>query len=189
MTGKRTIVLYWGRYAWVVVGMLMLLMSAGCRTHRKAAHTTFSHSEELRIERVEVEEKLHGDELIVLEEAFEWLDTPYAFGRQDKGKATDCSGMVMVIYDQKIGCKLPRNSAKQAEFCEKIDARHIRPGDLVFFITNGGNKINHVGIMIDTEKFIHASSHGVMVSTMASDYYRKHFQRYGRVPCMKHPKK
>lgn len=163
-----------------------ILFSAGCSSHKKVK-PTYTKQEELKIEQNEVEGKLKGDELLVLEEAFEWLDTPYAFGRSDKGKATDCSGMVMVVFENTIGCKLPRNSAKQAEFCDEIKhIRDIKPGDLVFFITNSGSKINHVGIMVDRQKFIHASSHGVVVSNMESDYYKTHFIKYGRVPCMKH---
>lgn len=163
-----------------------MALVCSCRTHQKHVNIHYTHQEELTIEKTEVEEKLKGEEKKVLEEAFEWLDTPYEYGRQDKGKATDCSGMVMCVYETAIDCKLPRNSARQAEFCEDIEHKEIKPGDLVFFITNKGSKINHVGIMIDTEKFIHASSHGVMVSSMLSDYYKTHWKKYGRVPCMKH---
>lgn len=169
-----------------LIFLCCLVFLVGCSSHKKVAKPTFTHAEELQIEQEEVEAKLKGHEKLVLQEAFEWLDTPYAYGRQDKGVATDCSGMVMLVFENTIGCKLPRNSAKQAEFCDKINENHVKPGDLVFFITNNGDKINHVGIMVDKKKFIHASSHGVVVSTMESDYYRKHFQRYGRVPCMRH---
>ena len=169
----------------MLFGVACILLVTGCSTHKKSSGT-FTHREELIIQQKEVDENLRGDEKKVLEEAFEWLDTPYAYGRQDKGVATDCSGMVMLVFEKSIGCKLPRNSAKQAEFCKDISQHKVKPGDLVFFITNNGNRINHVGIMIDKEKFIHASTHGVMVSTMESDYYKKHVQKFGRVPCMDH---
>ena len=129
---------------------------------------------------------LTKEEELIIEEAMTWMHTPYAYGRQDKGLATDCSGMVMRVFEATIACKLPRNSAKQADFCEEISSKHVKPGDLVFFITNKGNKINHVGIMIDELQFIHASSHGVVISSMDTEYYRKNFQKYGRVPCVKH---
>ena len=164
----------------------LTLLLTGCSSHKKVLHTTFSKEEELKIEKKEVEERLRGEEKKILEEAFKWLDTPYGYGRQEKGKATDCSGMVMVIFDQTIGCKLPRVSAEQAEFCKSVNHNNVKPGDLVFFITNNGNKINHVGIMIDHNKFIHASSHGVVVSTMETEYYKTHFKKFGRVPCLKH---
>lgn len=165
--------------------MAVLAISGGCKSHKKTVRNTFTPQEEIIIER-EAESSLKGEELRVIEEAFEWMNTPYVYGGEEKGKGTDCSGMVMVIYEKTIGCKLPRISYKQAEFCEEINEHHVKPGDLVFFITNSGNRINHVGIMIDDKKFIHASSHGVVISTMEGDYYKAHFQKYGRVPCMKH---
>lgn len=159
----------------------IVLSTAACSTSRKASKTTYTIEEEKRIEREEVENKLEGAEKKILEEAFEWLETPYVYGRQDKGVATDCSGLVMKVFEKAANLKLPRNSAKQAEYSKKIKPHEVKPCDLVFFITNGGDKINHVGIMIDKEKFIHASSKGVRVSTMESDYYKKHFVQYGRV--------
>lgn len=166
-----------------LAALALTALMAGCSSHRKAAKSTFTHAEEIRIEKEEVE-TLKGKQKRVLEEAFEWLDTPYEFGRQDKGVATDCSGMVMRVYEEAAGYKLPRNSAKQKEACREIGKHDVKPGDLVFFITNGGNRINHVGIMIDKEKFIHASTHGVRVSTMESDYYKKHFKGFARPACM-----
>lgn len=172
----------------LTLAMLVLCM-ASCGVGRHSVKEKRSKEEFLKEER-EIEKKvergLKGDEKKIIEEAFEWLETPYVYGRQDKGVATDCSGFVMVTFEKTIGCKLPRNSAKQSEFCEEVEASKIKPGDLVFFITNGGDKINHVGIMIDSVQFIHASSKGVRVSSLESDYYKNHFVCFRRVPCMKH---
>lgn len=167
-----------------LISLIGLLIATGCSSHKKGNYR-YTHAEEIQIEH-KAEKTLRGEEKKVVEEAFEWLDTPYVFGRQDKGVATDCSGMVMRVFEKAIGCMLPRNSAKQAEFCEDISHRNVKPGDLVFFITNNGDRINHVGIMIDRVKFIHASTRGVTVSSMESEYYKTHLQRYGRVPCLKH---
>lgn len=134
--------------------------------------------------RHEIEKNLHGDVKLIIDEALEWMGTPYEFGRQDKGVATDCSGFVMRVFE-KAGYKLPRNSAKQAEFCSPVKKGGVKAGDLVFFITNGGTKINHVGLMIDDDQFIHASTKGVVISSMSSNYYSTHFQLYGRVPGLK----
>lgn len=172
----------------LTLAMLVLCM-ASCGVGKHSVKEKRSKEEFLKEER-EIEKKvergLKGDEKKIIEEAFEWLETPYVYGRQDKGVATDCSGFVMVTFEKTIGCKLPRNSAKQSEFCEEVEASKIKPGDLVFFITNGGDKINHVGIMIDSVQFIHASSKGVRVSSLESDYYKNHFVCFRRVPCMKH---
>ena len=164
-----------------ICSIILILITSSCHTSKKVTNYNYTIEEEKKIEKEEVEEKLHGTEKRILEEAFEWLETPYAYGRQDKGVATDCSGLVMVVFEKAANLKLPRNSAKQAEFSRKIKPNEVKPCDLVFFITNGGEKINHVGIMIDKEKFIHASTHGVRVSSMASDYYKQHFVMFGRV--------
>lgn len=167
-----------------------VMLFTACGSHKNAVrpsektpHAVSSKPEINQIEK-DVEKHLKGKEKAVVEEAFEWIGTKYEFGRQDKGVATDCSGLVMRVYEKAIGCQLPRNSAKQAEYCKEIKEKSIKPGDLVFFITNNGTKINHVGIMIDSEQFIHASSKGVVVATLQMPYYRKVLQQFGRVPCM-----
>lgn len=176
-------------YQLLIMVLAMLILLPACSSYKRAvrdrhAKTQVSKSDK-EIEK-RVEKHLKGYEKKIIEEAFKWEGTPYVYGRDEKGVATDCSGMVMRVFEKAIDCKIPRNSAKQAEFCDKVSKNKVRPGDLVFFITNGGDKINHVGIMIDDEQFIHASSKGVRVSSLESSYYKKHFKRFGRVPCMKH---
>ncbi len=114
----------------------------------------------------------------------EWLGTPYAYAKSDKGDGTDCSGMVLQVYLSICDIKLPRNSAKQAEFCKKIEPDDVKVGDLVFFATGKDpDKISHVGIMIDDVSFIHAStSKGVVISRIDTPYYIRTFKMFGRVP-------
>lgn len=123
----------------------------------------------------------------IAEESLTWIGTPYGYGRSEKGVSTDCSGLVLIIYDQIAEIKLPRNSAQQADFCEELKEKDIKPGDLVFFATGKDKKkVSHVGIMVDGEKFVHASgSKGVMLSEMTTPYYRRTFIKYGRVPGLK----
>lgn len=120
----------------------------------------------------------------IIEEAYTWIGTPYKYAAQNKGEGTDCSGLVMKVYEEAIGEKLPRNSAKQAEFCTPVDASDVDMGDLVFFATGKDPKrVSHVGIVVDSESFIHASSSkGVVVSKFANSYYKRTFLMFGRVP-------
>lgn len=122
----------------------------------------------------------------IIDEAYTWLGTPYKYAASEKGQATDCSGMVMKVYETVTGEKLPRNSAKQAEYCIEKDSDDVATGDLVFFATGkDADKISHVGIIVDSENFIHASSSkGVVVSKFSNNYYKRTFKRFGRVPCM-----
>ncbi len=120
----------------------------------------------------------------IIEEARTWLGTPYKYAGDEKGKGTDCSGMVMKVYEKIAGVKIPRNSAKQAEYCIPINASDVHAGDLVFFATGKDPKrVSHVGIVIDNENFIHASaSKGVVISKITNLYFQRTFRMFGRVP-------
>lgn len=124
--------------------------------------------------------KLHKQ---IIEEALSWEGTPYGYGRSDKGKATDCSGLVLAVYRDVADVKLPRNSAQQADFAKSVKKKDVRPSDLVFFATGKDPKrISHVGIMLDDDNFIHAStSKGVVISKVSTPYYQRTFKGYGRV--------
>lgn len=120
----------------------------------------------------------------IVEEAMTWKGTPYGYGKADKGKASDCSGMVMSVYEKVTGIKLPRNSAQQQDFCRNLKKKDVRIGDLCFFATGKDpDRTSHVGIMIDEKNFIHAStSKGVVVSDITQPYYVRTFKGFGRVP-------
>ncbi len=126
----------------------------------------------------------------IVKEAKRWIGTPYAYSGKSR-KGTDCSGMVMTIYENVTGIKLPRNSAKQSEFCTRIDKKNLLPGDLVFFATGKSkNRISHVGIYIGNGNMIHAStSRGVTINNIEEQYYRKTYICSGRVLTGKKNKK
>lgn len=119
----------------------------------------------------------------IVEEAMDWMGTPYGYGRSDKGEATDCSGMVLAVYRDVAGLMLPRNSAQQADFSSTVEKEEVTAGDLVFFATGkDADRISHVGIMLDCNRFIHASStKGVVISSVLSPYYVRTFKKYGRI--------
>jgi lipoprotein Spr len=73
-------------------------------------------------------------------------------------------------------------SAKvQAEETKKIDASSLQEGDLVFFNIDAG-RISHVGIYLQNNKFVHASTkRGVVINDLNEPYYKKYFVRSGRV--------
>lgn len=161
---------------------LVAMMAMGitsCKSHKSIAHQ----------ERTPTIEQIHvgkGDNLHnkIVEEALSWVGTPYEYAGVRKGEGTDCSGMVMKVYEDIAGYKIPRNSAKQAEFCQPLEAEDVRLGDLIFFATGKDiNKVSHVGIVIDDHRFVHASaSKGVVVSEIFTPYYQRTFKMFGRVP-------
>ena len=90
----------------------------------------------------------------------------------------DCSGFVRLVYDQIFGIDLPHSSVAQFKFSDlkKIDKNDMQPGDLLFFGNKGKKRINHVGVYISDNKFIHASStEGIKVSGLDESYWKKRF--------------
>ncbi|MEE1338366.1 MAG: C40 family peptidase [Muribaculaceae bacterium] len=116
-------------------------------------------------------------------EVQQWLGVPYKYGGQSKN-GVDCSGLVVEIYKNVYGIKLYRASYEIYEKnCSKINCEELGLGDLVFFNTHKkNNRINHVGLYLKNDKFVHSStSKGVIISDMTEPYYKKCFIGAGRV--------
>ena len=106
----------------------------------------------------------------VISEAKKVIGTPYLWA----GTTTDgfdCSGFVYYAFSQ-AGYDITRHSASSYySLGEKTSSP--QKGDLVYFAI-GSNKanINHMGIYIGNDQFIHASSSkGVMINSVTSPYY------------------
>lgn len=128
---------------------------------------------------------LKGADAIVAE-ARSWVGVPYSYGGKTR-KGTDCSGLVVSVFEKAAGIVLPRSSSEQQAACQPVKRGNLRPGDLVFFTTGKNKKkVNHVGIYIGNGCMVHAStSRGVMVSDLDQDYYRTTYHSSGRVPGLK----
>lgn len=119
----------------------------------------------------------------ILNVASESLGSPYRGGGSTPA-GFDCSGFVKYTMDQ-FDIALPRNSAEMAKTGKRILKKDAKPGDLIFFNTNGSN-ISHVGIVtenMDGEiKFIHSSTtRGVVYSSTSDGYYARTFVCVNRI--------
>lgn len=109
----------------------------------------------------------------------EWYGTRYRLGGASKS-GIDCSAFVQAIYSSAFAVSLPRTAREQYKTSRIISATELKEGDLVFFNTTGG--ISHVGIYLQNNKFVHASSsYGVIISDMFDPYYVRRFVGAGRV--------
>lgn len=115
----------------------------------------------------------------VIETALTYMGTPYKFGGMSTN-GLDCSGLVNLAF-QSIGRSMPRTSRQLADLGKNIRRERVRKGDLVFFSSNNGNTINHVGLITRIRPghyFIHATtSRGVREDDLNGDYWRERFRK------------
>jgi murein DD-endopeptidase len=92
----------------------------------------------------------------------------------------DCSGLVFYAHQQ-LGLTLPRTSREQAKEAERIKRRKLERGDLVFFKI-GSRRVNHVGIYVGDDRFVHAPGDGksVTVNSLDEEFYADAFSSAGR---------
>jgi cell wall-associated NlpC family hydrolase len=109
-----------------------------------------------------------------------WIGVPYKNGGMDK-KGVDCSGFTILLAKDIYNKQLPRNARSMAEDVKRKFEKDLKEGDLVFFDFDG-QKFNHVGIYLQNNKFVHAStSKGVIISDLKDPWYYKYFSRAGSV--------
>lgn len=163
----------------MLAGVVIMLFLSACGTRHSSTTSRGKYSTS-RPEHVKMTASMAQPTRLLLSEADSWIGTAYRYGGEDK-RGVDCSGLVMNVYNRALGIKLPRNSAKQQEFCTGVSRNELSPGDLVFFSNNSG-RINHVGMYIGAGNMIHASSsRGVIISSLSEKYFMDRFHSAGRV--------
>lgn len=84
-----------------------------------------------------------------------YLKAPYMWGGNTIF-GIDCSGLVQQLY-RFYQINLPHVASAQMEWGEVVDfIQDVRFGDVAFF-TNEEGFVNHVGIMLDSNRIIHSS--------------------------------
>ena len=117
----------------------------------------------------------------LLKKIDEWIGTPYYYGGSSKS-GVDCSYFALDVMKGTFDIKLNRTAAEQYLQSKRINWDELKEGDLIFFKTEGPNKISHVGIYLANNKFVHASSkRGVTISDLGEPYYQKTLFSMGRV--------
>ena len=110
----------------------------------------------------------------------DWTGAPYKLGGMDK-KGIDCSGFALILERDIYGLTLPRRSKDQAETIRKKDKNNLKEGDLVFFAF-GGNEVDHVGVYLNNDFFVHASTtRGVVVDDLNLPIYQRAIVKTGTI--------
>lgn len=100
-----------------------------------------------------------------------YLGVRYRYGGTTK-KGIDCSGFIWRVF-QGVGHKeFQRTSSSELyKMGKKVSRSALQLGDLCFF--GPGRSVNHVGIYMGNNKFIHASSSkGVTYSSLDNVYWK-----------------
>lgn len=170
------------KYLLVLISLALILTSCGVR---KSYPRHYSHRNPKTAENLKsLKSNFRGEASShkasnIVKTAEKFIGTPYQYGRKSS-TGTDCSGLVIQVFSQN-NVSLPRRSQDQANSGRAIKVSDIRPGDLLFFATGGGNRVSHVGIVHDINSdgdiyFIHAStSRGVILSSLKESYWNQAF--------------
>lgn len=109
----------------------------------------------------------------------EWIGTRYRLGGSSK-TGIDCSALMQVMFTSLYGISLPRTSREQFSQSRAVSREEMKEGDLVFFNTSG--HISHVGLYLQNNKFVHASTTGgVTISDLDEEYWSRKFAGVRRV--------
>lgn len=111
----------------------------------------------------------------------EWYGTRYCMGGTTKN-CIDCSAFVQELFAVVYTITLPRTSKEQYLATRRISTTELKEGDLLFFHTRRNHRgVTHVGIYLQNNKFVQASSSGgVKISDMYEPYYVQHLIAAGR---------
>ncbi len=108
----------------------------------------------------------------ILDYAQSLIGISYVYGGASL-RGFDCSGFTMFVLG-KFGIQLPHEASRQMTMGLDVPSRDdLIPGDLVFFKTLGSKIVNHVGIYLGNNLFIHAASGfgTVRISVLNDNYY------------------
>jgi murein DD-endopeptidase len=151
----------------VIVTAALALLAAGCATTRGVAPRP-------PVPSVGYPSHPTLDGFGIATTALALQGVPYRLGGADPA-GFDCSGLVQYVFGQH-GRAVSRVVKQQFEEGRRVEMDEVRPGDLVFFATEGRH-VSHVGIAIGGDRFVHApSSRGVVrVESIGSEYWSRHF--------------
>jgi cell wall-associated NlpC family hydrolase len=107
----------------------------------------------------------------------------YRWGGASPKKGFDCSGLIQYSF-KKANISLPRTAASQYKKTKRIPLAQMQSGDLIFFHTRRRKqvRVNHVGIYLGKDQFIHAPRRGKTVTiAKLNKYWKRKVVGVGRI--------
>lgn len=174
-------ILFMKRSALVILFSLILLSCGASKPAKKYAYKkpTTTQSANLKKLNSAYSGNVSGKRASVVSDAESYLGAPYKYAGNTRA-GFDCSGLVCKVFDEN-DLKMPRRSEDQGKTGSAINISAVKPGDLLFFATSGGQAVTHVGIVNAVSAngevtFIHSStSKGVIISSLNETYWNKAF--------------
>ncbi|AIR91738.1 C40 family peptidase [Pseudomonas cremoricolorata] len=124
----------------------------------------------------------------ILERGMALIGTRYRFGGTSEQSGFDCSGFIGYLFREEAGMSLPRSTREMINVdAPKVARNKLKPGDLLFFSTNGRGRVSHAGIYLGDNQFIHSSSSrsgGVRIDSLGDRYWSKTFMQAKRALAM-----
>ena len=152
--------------------LLLILIMASCSSRRY----TPSNTQAARA--ADAMASLNNKELYKF--IADWTGVKYRLGGLDK-KGIDCSGFALLLEKDIYGRSLPRRSVEQAGVINSKSMNQLKEGDLIFF-SFGGGEIDHVGVYLNRNYFVHASpSRGIIVDDLNLPGYQKAIVKAGSI--------
>lgn len=115
--------------------------------------------------------------------AKQYVGYSYIYGASSPSVGFDCSGLTYYVYGQ-FGYHISRTASQQYRNNGiNVSKSELQPGDLVFFSSNGGRSITHVGLYYGDGNFVNASTTnvGVIFSSLDSSYYTRTYYGAKRI--------
>lgn len=120
----------------------------------------------------------------LLKAAMALKGTPYTWGGGSPDSGFDCSGFLRYVYNEATGIALPRTTRDLIKMpIEKVARKSLRPGDLIFFNADGRGRVNHVGMYLGSNKFIHSNHTGgsVRIDSLKTSYWQRSYIEAKRI--------
>jgi lipoprotein Spr len=97
-----------------------------------------------------------------------------------QARGIDCSAFTKQLYSDVFNLTIRRSSRDIFSMVNPVSKDDLKEGDLVFFKIHS-RSISHIGIYLGNNRFAHASSRGVAISSLDDAYYSRYFYKGGRL--------